>query len=245
MIRLDADRWLSELMALDAYRVSGALAAQEMEAAASEVRGIAAQPSFAYARIGSADLTTVQSLEALGFHIVDTNVTLETTVLSQRSDGRSVARAARPDDAQAVEQIARTSFEVSRFHLDPRLRPGLAHEIKAQWAANFFRGQRGDFMIVAESEGVVAGFLQLLMTADSVLVIDLIAVARPYRGRGLATAMIRHAARTCGKPAKLRVGTQVANVGSLALYQRLGFEITGSAYVLHFHGGAQSPGGVH
>jgi hypothetical protein len=38
MIRLDADRWLSELMALDAYRVSGALAAQEMEAAASEVR---------------------------------------------------------------------------------------------------------------------------------------------------------------------------------------------------------------
>jgi ribosomal protein S18 acetylase RimI-like enzyme len=244
MIRLDADRWLSELMAVDAYRVSGSLATDEAEAAGAAVRGIAARPSFAYARIGSSDLTTVQCLETLAFHVVDTNVTLETAALSPSADRGNVARAARPDDAQAVEQIARTSFEVSRFHLDPRLRPGLAHEIKAQWAANFFHGQRGDFMVVAESEGVVAGFLQLLMTTDSVLVIDLIAVARPYRGRGLAEAMIRHAGRTCGKPAKLRVGTQVANVGSLALYQRLGFKITASAYVLHFHGGTAG-GGLH
>jgi ribosomal protein S18 acetylase RimI-like enzyme len=83
------------------------------------------------------------------------------------------------------------------------------------------------------------------MTADSVLVIDLIAVRARTVGRGLATAMIRHAARTCGKPDKLRVGTQVANVGSLALYQRMGFENHRSPYVLHFHGGAQSAGGVH
>jgi ribosomal protein S18 acetylase RimI-like enzyme len=240
MIEIATDRWLGNVMATDAYRISGSLAAAEAPQAAQALRSVATRPSFAYARVPSRDLATAQGLEANGFRLVDTNVTLETQELPAQAGAQNLARAARPADAAAVEQIARTSFEMSRFHLDPQLRPGLANEIKAQWAANFFRGQRGDFMIVAEREGQVAGFLQLIAAPESVLVIDLIAVAREARGRGLGSAMIRHAAHTCGAPRRLRVGTQIANVGSLALYQRLGFSVTASAYMFHLHG--RSPG---
>jgi ribosomal protein S18 acetylase RimI-like enzyme len=240
MIEITADRWLGEAMATDAYRVSGSLVPEEALEAAKALRSIAARPSFAYARVPTRDLSTAQGLEANGFRLVDTNVTLETEELPAQAGVHNTARAARPADAAAVEQIARTSFEMSRFHLDPHLRPGLANEIKAQWAANFFRGRRGDFMVVAERDGQVAGFLQLIAASEAVLVIDLIAVARDARGRGLASAMIRHAAHTCGAPRRLRVGTQIANVGSLKLYQRLGFSVTTSAYMFHLHG--QSPG---
>jgi ribosomal protein S18 acetylase RimI-like enzyme len=242
MIEIVADRWLGEIMRVDAFRISGTLAAAEATEAARALRPIAARSSFAYARVPSRDLATSQGLEREGFRVVDTNVTLEMAAAPLASAPGSSARSARPEDAQAVEKIARTGFEVSRFHLDPALRPGLANEIKAQWAANFFRGQRGDFMVVAECDGAVAGFLQLLEAPASTLVIDLIAVAQPYRGRGLGSAMIRYAARDCGAPERVRVGTQIANVTSLALYQRLGFQITASAHVLHLHGGGSSGG---
>jgi GNAT superfamily N-acetyltransferase len=241
MIQVTADRWLGDVMELDAYRIAGSLVPEEAQQAADALRSIATRPSFAYARVPTRDLATAQGLEAHGFRLVDTNVTLETDRLSPPSGAQTAARAARPEDAEAVEQIARTGFEVSRFHLDPQLRPALADEIKAQWAANFFRGQRGDFMVVAECEGAVAGFLQLLTAPESVLVIDLIAVAQPFRGRGLAAAMIQYAARTCGTPQRLRVGTQVANIGSLALYQRLGFRVSASAYMFHLHGASRAP----
>jgi ribosomal protein S18 acetylase RimI-like enzyme len=236
MIQLTVDRWLGEIMGVRAYRASGSLMPAEAQQAAQVLRSIASQPSFVHARVPSRDLATAHGLEMQGFRLVDTNVTLETDALLPGLEAQTAARTARPEDAPAVEQIARRGFEVSRFHLDPELRPGLANEIKAQWAANFFRGQRGDFMVVAECEGGVAGFLQLLVAPEAVLVIDLIAVEPQFRGRGLASAMIRYAASTCGTPRRLRVGTQIANVGSLALYQRLGFRITASAHVFHLHG---------
>ena len=236
MIQIAADRWLGDVIKLEAFRISGSLVPAEAQQAAQALRGIVSQPSFAYARVSSRDVTTAQGLEAQGFRLVDTNVTLEMDASQLMAAASVSARLARPADAQAVEQIARFSFEVSRFHLDPLLPPGLANEIKAQWAANFFRGQRGDFMVVAEAQGQVAGFLQLLTAPESVLVIDLVAVARQFRGQGLGAAMIRYAARNCGAPARVRVGTQIANVESLSLYQRLGFRITAAAYVFHLHG---------
>jgi len=237
VIQIAADRWLSEVMNIQAFRVSGSLAPSEAQEASHALYEIVHKPSFSYARVSSRDPATAQGLEMQGFRLVDTNVTLEMDAAPLAGVEGVEARAARSDDAEAVEQIARSSFEVSRFHLDPLLPPELANEIKAQWAANFFRGERGDFMVVAEAEGEVAGFLQLLSGPESVLVIDLVAVAPKFGGRGLATAMIRYAARECAAPARVRVGTQLANVSSLGLYQRLGFHITASAYVLHLHGG--------
>ena len=70
----------------------------------------------------------------------------------------------------------------------------MADEIKAQWAANFFSGQRGDRLVVAvlnekPSEKIV-GFALLATGGRVEVVIDLIAVDEAYRRRGIAAEMI-------------------------------------------------------
>lgn len=235
MLQVAADPWLAGIMARPVHRVSGTVAAGEEVEAARALESLASQGGFAYARIASAEVRTAQLFEDAGFRLVDTGITLEVDASRSGVGAAPAARTARAGDAAAVAEIARTAFRFSRFHLDPRIPAGLANEIKAQWAGNFFAGKRGDHMVMAERAGEVAGFLQLLSGAERVLTIDLIAVAEAHRGAGLATGMIRFAARECGAPVRLRVGTQAANVASLRLYERLGFTVSATSYVFHFH----------
>jgi ribosomal protein S18 acetylase RimI-like enzyme len=223
-------------MARPVHRVSGAIAPGEEEAASNALRTLTSTPGFAYTRVPTVDVSLAQIFEDAGFRIVDTSVTLEAETISGNPKPGSTVRMAHNADATAVEAIARTAFRFSRFHLDPRVPAILANEIKAQWAGNFFRGKRGDYMVVAEHASQVDGFLQLLAGHDGTLTIDLIAVAERHRGRGLASDMIRFAARNCGTPSRIRVGTQAANITSLRLYEHLGFRLTAASYVLHCHG---------
>jgi ribosomal protein S18 acetylase RimI-like enzyme len=239
VIEVLPDPWLERVIGKPVFRVAGAPAADDD--ARARLRELAAQDAFAYARVPTGDTATTDAFQAVGFRVVDVSITLETAGLPplERQDAVR-ARFARPEDAGAVETIGREGFALSRFHLDPRIDKSVADEIKAQWAGNFFRGARGDYMVVAAAEGNAEGFLQLLAGTDGVLTIDLVAVSASQRRRGLAGAMIRFAAHRCPGVKRLRVGTQAANIESLRLYQRLGFEVTGTAYVLHCHGPTSS-----
>ena len=143
-------------------------------------------------------------------------------------------RPARNDDADAVVRVAGAGFSKSRFHADPQIDRVIANRIKADWAGNFFAGKRGDWMVVAEREGQIAGFLQLL-GRDGHLVIDLIAVDSAARGKRLATNMIEHASASLMPGAPMRVGTQLANTASVRLYESLGFRLVRAEHVLHCH----------
>lgn len=234
-----ADPWLERFIGKPVFRVAGTPAGNDQ--ALAKLRELTAQDAFAYARVPTRDTTVVDAFQSAGFRVVDVSITLEAARLPPlEPQDVSRARFARPEDADAVERVGREGFTLSRFHLDPRIDKSVADEIKAQWAGNFFRGARGDYMVVAAAEGEAKGFLQLLAGADGVLTIDLVAVAASQRRKGLAGAMIRFAAHHCPGTKRLRVGTQAANIDSLRLYQGLGFVVTASAYVLHCHGSASA-----
>jgi len=235
MLKIDPDAWLAGLMGRPVNRVAGPVASGAEKEAVRALAELAAAPGFAYARVPTAEVRLTHLLEDAGFRLVDTGITLEAATIAGTARPGSDTRLARAGDATAVAEIARTAFRYSRFHLDPRIPATLANEIKREWAANYFRGQRGDHMVVAERSGSVVGFLQLLAGKDGALTIDLIAVTEAQRGQGLASDMIRFAARECGAPALLRVGTQAANVASLRLYERLGFTVAGTSHVFHLH----------
>jgi ribosomal protein S18 acetylase RimI-like enzyme len=235
MLHTAPDPWLAGVMSRPVHRVSGSVAPGE-ESDGMRALAHLDQNGFAYARIPTAEVRLAQLLEDAGFRLVDAGITLETDTKRADDRLRPNVRLARPEDVTATEAIARTAFRFSRFHLDPRIPTALANEIKAQWAGNFFRGTRGDYMVVAEHAGNLTGFLQLLAAPDRTLIIDLIAVTEAHREQGLASSMIGFAARECGAPPRLRVGTQAANVASLRLYERLGFTVTATSYVLHRHG---------
>jgi ribosomal protein S18 acetylase RimI-like enzyme len=192
---------------------------------------------FIYAKIDVENPGQTAWLERLGFHLVDTNITFEKILEPGAWTGREPPgiRLAEPEDEAAAVRLARTSFRKSRFHNDPGIPPDTADRIKSEWVRNYFLGARGDAMAVCEAAGGLAGFL-LLLKSDEALTIDLVAVDEAQRGKALAGAMTRFLESRFPGPAKVRVGTQIANGPAIRAYQKMGFVLARSQYIFHYHG---------
>jgi ribosomal protein S18 acetylase RimI-like enzyme len=181
-------------------------------------------------RIPESDTRESQVLKAAGFTQVETLLTYEKQP-SEKAAADPRLRKARPTDRERVKQIAGCSFRFSRFHIDPGFSPGAGNRIKEAWAENFFRGVRGDRMLVAEESGNLAGFILLLEKLEGV-VVDLIAVDPAFQGKGVGTALLL-GAETKGR--RISAGTQQANLASCRLYQKCGYTIEKSECVFHLH----------
>lgn len=229
------DTWLSGILECRAVRIvppqiagiSSANVAQELNHA-----GL-----FAYAKVSPVEPQQIAWLENSGFRLVDTNVVFDKTINTIEgafSSGHCTVRFATPSDEEQTVELARRSFRFSRFHLDPQIPRQKADIIKAEWVRNYFRGERGDAMVIAEIDGAVVGFIQLLHQAER-LVIDLIAVDEGHRRKNIASDMIAFAEANAGESATYVVGTQIANIPSMRLYERLGFRMASASYVFHYH----------
>jgi ribosomal protein S18 acetylase RimI-like enzyme len=238
-LSLKEDNWLSGRLEKQAFRLdvpAGGILAAELRPTLASINA----PCFVYCKVPAAQMRTAHALEGNGFRLVDTLLTLERP-MSPPVPGNGNARLSEPEDRLSVTQVARESFSFSRFHADPKIEREVANQIKADWAGNFFSGQRGDAMIVAEAQHRIVGFLQLLIPAQT-LIIDLIAVHPSHRRQGYAAAMIACAQRHFSNLAAIRVGTQAANIPAVRMYERLGFRLMAAHYVLHYHGPEQTAG---
>lgn len=198
---------------------------------------------FAYTKVPTNQIANIHGIESLNFNLIDTNLTYEIPINQMPQefnvpDGYSI-RFARPDDRKEIGDISENNFRFSRFHLDPSVGTKTANQIKRAWAENYFNAKRGDFMVVAVADQHPVGFTQVLHSGD-MLTIDLIAVQSSYHGQGLGGAMISFlSSRIQDKVESLkriRVGTQISNLPSISLYEKMGFRIFSSEYVFHHHG---------
>jgi ribosomal protein S18 acetylase RimI-like enzyme len=220
---LQRDDWLSHALGVDAYVV-------EKDAASHTASG------FYTCRVASDDVAAISALEDEGFHVVDVNVTLERAG-GEGLEGAGVAPAT-PAQHQALLDIAESCFRYSRFHLDPLISDDAANRVKRAWVASYLDGTRGVELLAVENGGRPAGFLAVLEAADGARVIDLVGVAPDAQGAGLGEALVKEFAHRHGEGGRtLRVGTQVANVPSLRLYEKLGFRVTSARAILHRHVG--------
>jgi len=230
-----SDVWLSGVLRRPVYRLDIASLPRngDHDAGIAQLRE---SPVFVYAKIPCGNTAFSQRLSAKGFYCVEATLAFEKTVapVSPTMQAERIIRFARSEDEAEVRRIARTSFVYSRFHLDHRFSKDEANTIKEAWAGNFFSGERGTHMIIAEERGACAGFLQLIAQGET-LTIDLFAVAADLRGRGIASAMIAFAENAIPGISRVRVGTQAANIPSVRLYGRCGFCLVGCGYVFHYH----------
>ena len=244
-MRIEPDTWLSEVMDIDVFKVSlddhssngFALAIQELATHMERPRR-----SMYCAKLPTGRLDVLRALSSVGFDVVDVNVTFgRRSVLSggPAPKGVHVIEDVLPEHQEAVLDIAESSFDYSRFHLDPNISTTTANAIKREWIANYATGQRGERLMVALVDGEPAGFLAVLATTvddEPCRVIDLIAVDRRYQDRGVGKALVSaftdHYVEVCEL---LRVGTQAANIPSVRLYERSGFLLNETAYVMHAH----------
>ena len=230
------DSWLTEVFNHDAYRLC--IDERFMQKIEKEMvdffRELQERPCFLYAKVPTGQIWAAKFLESLRFNLIDTEIVLEKPVNSKPElIGYSTVRFAQPQDREQVGELARRNLKTSRFHLDFSIPSALADRIKQEWALNYFKGRRGDQMVVAFVDNQIAGFLQLLLK-ERTIVVDLIATDEPHRQKGIATDMIAFVESNVNGCTKICVGTQISNLPSISLYEKLGFRICSSEYVFHY-----------
>lgn len=252
------DSWLSEQFGYDAFRVaveprvetSGrspyACVDPDLHFLASRLpaRAAQAQPAFYYAKVPTHQVETVAALNALGFRVVDVNITLSCApqvITNPICHTGLIVREAALHDGDAILDIAASCFRYSRFHLDPAIPVERAHALKRAWVQSYLTRQRGEQLLAAFVDDCPVGFLAVLATkikGKNALVIDLVGVDQAQQGRGVGKALVGAFLVECTKRGTLAVvGTQAANLPSLRLYEAMGFRVCETTYVLHAHVG--------
>lgn len=235
------DAWLSALMARDVYRIDVGDEGAEIADVVRAHSSLRARAHY-FSKIDADRVDLVLALASTGAFVVDVNVTF---TLSRPSlvppasiEGVEVGPFA-PADHDAVLDVAGSCFRYTRFHLDPLVEQSTAHLVKREWVANYARGARGDRLFVAKLEGRPVGFLAALAGSSHgkrVATIDLVGVAGSAQRRGVGSALVEaFAAHYRPTFDVLQVGTQVANVPSVRMYERSGYSLASSQYVMHLH----------
>lgn len=233
---ISEDGWLTGVFGYPVYSLAAETPAEQLREHAQRH-----ERALYFAKVASADVAAVRALTEAGMYVVDANVTLSRGPGQATPAPGSACRIAplEPAWADDVLDIAGHCFRTSRFHLDPEIPDALAHRVKREWIRSYVEGRRGVELLVALLDNRPAGFLAVLeheRDGRCVRVIDLVGVAEEAQGQGIGVALVtRFVERHAGPADELRVGTQIANTPSLALYARLGFAVCRSDYVLHLH----------
>jgi len=247
MVEVAPDPWLSTLLGKSAGRLKLGEATAEAEPCRAQLAAAALQ--FCDVRVAAERTDWLRVLQQLRFYTVDATITLELLPGAELATVGAipVVPVAVYDAgtgaaiAESLSALAERSFRYSRFHLDPAIPERVANQIKAAWARNCGLGKRGDRCFVAYGEKQPVGFLAALLGQEgdqAVATIDLIAVEAARRSQGIGRALVSAFADAYrDRDALLRVGTQLANIPALRFYQRLGFTVARSSYVLHYHTG--------
>jgi ribosomal protein S18 acetylase RimI-like enzyme len=238
-LRVDPDSWLAGVLGRPAFRVSVLPAAENNDRTAPGSPERCEAPGFYFAKVPSRSVGSIQALTALGFHVVDVNVVFERAPAALEAPQDVLVRDFQEPDQDAVLEIAASAFIYDRFHLDPQMPHAAGDAVKREWVRNYALGHRGERLAVAVRNGEPAGFLASLAVeakGERIRVIDLIGVAKAHQGHGVGRALVNDfIASAAGRFDRLRVGTQVANIPSVRLYEQCGFRFTDSSYVLHAH----------
>lgn len=137
---------------------------------------------------------------------------------------------------EQVLDIAKKSFQHSRFFNDPNIPRSKAKNIYLHWTKCAFE-QMDKYFVICEREGDVAGYILFSMNNDS-SVIELIAVDEKYQGKRVGSSLIDTMELFVLEKGvkKVKVGTQVNNIHGFRFYIKKGFEFVSCRSVYHLWG---------
>lgn len=179
------------------------------------------------ARVDTADLSTIHTLEESGFELVDGIQSFRRT-LNGTDGSLTGSRLFQPEDLAQVLAIARSAFVFDRFHSDPQIPPGVADRVNESWTRNCCLGISADATIVAEDGGRIASYVACRTDPETRHgSISLVATADWARGRGMARRAMLGAFHWLEREdmESAEVGTQFRNILAAGLFQSLGFRL--------------------
>ena len=134
---------------------------------------------------------------------------------------------------EQIVDIAKKSFNYSRFFNDPMLPQEQAKNIYLHWTECAF-GQENKYFVISKREGSVAGYILFSMSEES-SVIELIAVDEKYQGQRVGKSLIHTIESFVIDQGiqKIKVGTQVNNISAAQFYNAMGFKYVSCGSMYH------------
>ena len=172
----------------------------------------------------------------------DFNISLESIMvnyerkfLENKSTFYKCRNATRKDIPQ-LKKICLEKTSGSRFYSDKKLNKKFRESFRFEWLLNYFRGKRGNFLIVAYKEKKILGFI-LLIKIKNGLRIDLIVTKKTFYNKKVGVTLINFANNNLIKnKQKIYAGTNVHNIQANNFYKKVGFQKTKiSTYNYHIH----------
>lgn len=221
------DQWLSSILNKPSYKIASLNQ--------NITKDHLANKDFIYIKIENYQIDIINHLISLNFSLIETNIILKSNKLNSYEYDNIECRFAMKEDEEELKKIAYESFKHSRFHVDERIPNEKANLLKAEWVSSFFKGKRGDWMVLAKYKNEICGFVQLIKENDNII-IDLIAVKKNFQGKGVGKTMLSYVKDKCANSnTSFFVGTQLSNINSINFYSNMGFKINNSKYTLHYH----------
>jgi len=193
-------------------------------------------------RIDSSAIARVQDLESDGYRLMDTLVYYERALddlppLGPAPDTELI-RLAVPDDAAAVAHVARLGFKgySGHYHTDPRLSSEAADAAYTDWAEKSIIGCDDTApVLVAETEGVITGFMTARFTSDTMGEAVLSAIHPQSQGGGMYGRLFAAVMKTVKElgGTRLSTSTQLNNLAVQRAWVGKGLRMSNSLYTFH------------
>lgn len=254
---LGRSSWHSDIFGLNYFRIENLWSVTEqakeplLEAAMDFARGQGAE--IVDLRADGDDFALAQAAESLGGRFLGMSIKygLKAKDLDNARDNsygswskeKALLRPAEPGDLEWMMALAREAHQISHFFNDPLLPLERVREVFPAWVQRCFKGLADSVMVLTVG-GAPAGLVTLLLPKklSEALgvrfgVLDFIAIAPSFQGRGLGTGFARQAFAWLAERAEvLEVRTMANNLSAQNLYTRLGFRAI--ATDVHFHIGS-------
>jgi GNAT superfamily N-acetyltransferase len=193
------------------------------------------------ARCAASDLAAAQSMEEMGFLLMDTLVyySFDLTKKTIPEDAcEFLVRRLQSGDQAEVRKVASAAFKgyFGHYHADHRLDSSKCDEGYSSWAERSCTTEGvANEVLVAEEGGKVAGFATLRLNSPQEVEGLLFAVAPKSQGRGICRSFMIQSLRWCQAQGAKRmvISTQITNVSMQKVWCRSGFEPSHSLHTFH------------
>jgi len=143
---------------------------------------------------------------------------------------------AEPKDLPILISLTTNAFLQSHYHNDPFIPYELAEKIFYEWIKNSVYGY-ADNIIIAKYKNNILGYLTCKINKIGEKrygIIDLVAVDKRFRGRGIGTALVKRALKWFLPTVEyVFVGTQATNIPAIRMYEKVGFRTVSIEATFH------------
>ena len=137
-------------------------------------------------------------------------------------------------DEQKIINICLKNMKSSRFDLDLRIPRIKVKKIRVNWITSYFLKLENKFIYSVLFKNKLVGLLCILRKKKNII-IDLIAIAKKYNGKGFGGAIIDNLQLQFPKLKNIIVGTYKKNKKAMLFYKKYGFKEIKTYNVYHYY----------